>query len=52
MLAILRREKGRAWVMKSVLLPINGSECSLRAVQYLLNRHATGRVQPIAGSTW
>ena len=26
--------------MKRVLLPIDGSECSLRAVQYLLDRHA------------
>ena len=26
--------------MKRVLLPIDGSECSLRAVQYLLDQHA------------
>jgi len=26
--------------MKRVLLPIDGSECSLRAVKYLLDRHA------------
>ena len=26
--------------MNRVLLPIDGSECSLRAVQYLLDRHA------------
>jgi nucleotide-binding universal stress UspA family protein len=26
--------------MRKVLLPIDGSECSLRAVQYLLNRRA------------
>ncbi|MGH8692834.1 MAG: universal stress protein [Burkholderiales bacterium] len=26
--------------MKKVLLPIDGSECSLRAVQYLLNRRS------------
>jgi nucleotide-binding universal stress UspA family protein len=40
MLALLRRAKGRAWVMKRVLLPIDGSECSLRAVKYLLDQRA------------
>lgn len=45
MLAMLRREKGRAWVMKRVLLPIDGSECSLRAVQYLLDQR-TDRPSP------
>jgi len=28
--------------MKRVLLPIDGSECSLRAVQYILNQRADG----------
>lgn len=29
--------------MKSVLVPVDGSECSLRAVQYLIAAHAEGR---------
>jgi nucleotide-binding universal stress UspA family protein len=41
---MLRREK-RRWedgVMKRVLLPIDGSECSLRAVKSLLDQRAVG----------
>lgn len=29
--------------MKQVLVPVDGSDCSLRAVQYLVDAHAEGR---------